>query len=178
MKTGSLFAVAAELSATLNEADPKILEILKDFGMRIGTAYQIYDDCLDIAGSEDATGKTLGTDLRKGKFTLPVLIFLSSASEFERERCSSLILDGKCEEMSEILKNRSANGALDESITVGMQFNSQGAGRYRAAHDKRPCRGAFRPWKRLVRDARAAPGLMKCERDLRVPILQNLPSRH
>ncbi len=119
MKTGSLFAVAAELSATINEADPGALELLKSFGMRIGTAYQIYDDCLDIAGSEDATGKTLGTDLRKGKFTLPVLIFLSSASEFERERCSGLILDGKCEEMSEILKNRSANGALDESIAVG-----------------------------------------------------------
>jgi octaprenyl-diphosphate synthase len=119
MKTGSLFAVAAELSATINEADPTALEILKSFGMRIGTAYQIYDDCLDIAGSEDATGKTLGTDLRKGKFTLPVLIFLGSASEFERARCSSLILDGKCEEMSEILKNRSANGALDESIAVG-----------------------------------------------------------
>ena len=87
--------------------------------MQIGTAYQIYDDCLDIAGSETATGKTLGTDLRKGKFTLPVLIFLRSASEFERERCSSLILDGKCEEMSAILKNRSANGALDEAINDG-----------------------------------------------------------
>jgi octaprenyl-diphosphate synthase len=119
MKTGSLFAVAAELGAAINEADLTALEILKSFGMRIGTAYQIYDDCLDIAGDEDATGKTLGTDLRKGKFTLPVLIFLRSASEFERTRCSSLILDGKCEEMSRILKNRSANGALDEAIAVG-----------------------------------------------------------
>jgi octaprenyl-diphosphate synthase len=119
MKTGSLFAVAAELSAMINQANSTTLEILKSFGMRIGTAYQIYDDCLDIAGSENATGKTLGTDLRKGKFTLPVLIFLRSASEFERERCSSLILDGRCEEMSEILKDRSANGALDEAIAVG-----------------------------------------------------------
>jgi octaprenyl-diphosphate synthase len=119
MKTGSLFAVAAELSPTINETDPGVRETLQRFGMRIGTAYQIYDDCLDIAGSEDATGKTLGTDLRKGKFTLPVLIFLGSASEFERERCSGLILDGKCAEVSEILKNRSANGALDESIAVG-----------------------------------------------------------
>jgi octaprenyl-diphosphate synthase len=107
------------LGATISEAKPSVVEILKDFGLRVGTAYQIYDDCLDIAGTESATGKTLGTDLRKGKFTLPVLIFLRSASEFERERCSSLILDGKCEEMSEVLKNRSANGALDESIAAG-----------------------------------------------------------
>ena len=119
MKTGSLFAAAAELAAIISGAEPGVTEALKNFGLRVGTAYQIYDDCLDIAGTESAAGKTLGTDLRKGKFTLPILIFLRSASEFERERCSSLILDGKCEEMSEILKNRSANGALDESITAG-----------------------------------------------------------
>jgi octaprenyl-diphosphate synthase len=119
MKTGSLFAVAAELGATINDAEPDVIAILKTFGMRIGTAYQIYDDCLDIAGDERATGKTLGTDLRKGKFTLPVLIFLRSASDDERERCSSLILNGACEEVTKILKSGSANGALDESIMAG-----------------------------------------------------------
>jgi len=119
MKTGSLFAAAAELGATISEADSGVIETLKEFGLRIGTAYQIYDDCLDIAGDENATGKTLGTDLRKGKFTLPVLFFLRSASEFERERCTSFILDGRCEEVTEILKNRSTNGALDESIAAG-----------------------------------------------------------
>src|SRR5947207_10262611 len=99
MKTGSLFGAAAELGATISDADADTVEILKSFGMGIGTAYQIYDDCLDIAGDEGATGKTLGTDLRKGKFTLPVLIFLRSASEFERERSASLILEGKCDEI-------------------------------------------------------------------------------
>ena len=118
-KTGSLFATAAELGATISEADPRAIEMLKTFGLRIGMAYQIYDDCLDIAGTESSTGKTLGTDLRKGKFTLPVLIFLRSASEFERERYCSLILEGKCEEMTELLKNGATNGALNESITTG-----------------------------------------------------------
>jgi len=125
MKTGSLFATAAELGATISEADANAIEILKDFGMRIGTAYQIYDDCLDIAGNETATGKTLGTDLRKGKFTLPVLFFLRAATEFERERCSGFILDGRCDEVTELLKNRSANGALDESIAAGNDLISQ-----------------------------------------------------
>ena len=87
MKTGSLFSAAAELAALISDADPKVIETSRNFGMQIGTAYQIYDDCLDLAGSEIATGKTLGTDLRKGKFTLPVLIFLRSASEFERQGC-------------------------------------------------------------------------------------------
>jgi octaprenyl-diphosphate synthase len=87
--------------------------------MQIGTAYQIYDDCLDIAGTESATGKTLGTDLRKGKFTLPVLIFLRSASEFERERCCQLVLEERIEEMIDVLKNGATNGALNESIAAG-----------------------------------------------------------
>jgi octaprenyl-diphosphate synthase len=118
-KTGSLFATAAELGATISEADPSTVGLLRTFGMRIGMAYQIYDDCLDIAGNENSTGKTLGTDLRKGKFTLPVLIFLRSASEFERERCCSLILEGKCDEMTELLRNGATNGALNESIIAG-----------------------------------------------------------
>jgi len=39
---------------------------MKAFGLKFGTAYQIYDDCLDIAGDESNAGKTLGSDLRKG----------------------------------------------------------------------------------------------------------------
>ena len=105
MKTGSLFSAAAELAAVISEADPKMIATFKNFGFQIGTAYQIYDDCVDLAGTESVTGKTLGTDLRKGKFTLPVLIFLRSASEFERERCCQLVLDEKIEEMIELLKN-------------------------------------------------------------------------
>ncbi len=125
MKTGSLFSTAAELAAVTSEADSNVIEIFKNFGTQVGTAYQIYDDCVDIAGSESATGKTLGTDLRKGKFTLPVLIFLRSASEFERERCCQLVLEEKIEEMIELLKNGANNGALNESITAGSDLIHQ-----------------------------------------------------
>ncbi|MEO5754074.1 MAG: polyprenyl synthetase family protein, partial [Chthoniobacterales bacterium] len=78
MKTGSLFACAAELGAVISGAPDEDVARFKSFGAKIGTAYQIYDDCLDIAGTEAETGKTLGTDLRKGKLTLPVLILLES----------------------------------------------------------------------------------------------------
>jgi octaprenyl-diphosphate synthase len=119
MKTGSLFSAAAELAALISEANPNVIETFKNFGVQIGTAYQIYDDCVDLAGSESVTGKTLGTDLRKGKFTLPVLIFLRSASDFERERCCQLVLEERIEEMIELLKNGATNGALNESIAAG-----------------------------------------------------------
>ena len=119
MKTGSLFSAAAELAAVISEAEPNVIETFKTFGVQVGTAYQIYDDCIDLAGNESVTGKTLGTDLRKGKFTLPVLIFLRSASEFEREHCCQLVLEEKIEEMIELLKNSATNGALNESIAAG-----------------------------------------------------------
>src|SRR5437763_12744530 len=45
LKTGSLFAAAAELGGLISEAEPAELELLKNYGLRVGTAYQIYDDC-------------------------------------------------------------------------------------------------------------------------------------
>ena len=78
MKTAALFSVACELSAFISGAGPVVISALKTFGSKIGTAYQIYDDCLDLAGTEEETGKTLGTDIQKGKFTLPILLMLQS----------------------------------------------------------------------------------------------------
>ena len=126
MKTGSLFAVAAELAAKLAGADPETIAILKRYGMRIGTGYQVYDDCLDLAGTEARTGKTLGTDLRKGKFTLPVLKFLQGASEFERARCAEWILEGRNMEVSELLRNGANNGSLNASIQTGTELIREG----------------------------------------------------
>ena len=79
----------------LNGADLETTGALKNFGSKIGAAYQIYDDCLDIAGNESEIGKTLGTDLRKGKMTLPILMLLRSAPAEDRERYCELILSEK-----------------------------------------------------------------------------------
>ncbi len=119
MKTGSLFAAAAELGAVLNGADAETTRTLKDFGRKIGAAYQIYDDCLDIAGSETDIGKTLGTDLRKGKMTLPILMLLGSAPPGERERYCELILDEKSTGITELLTMDAPNGALKGSVDAG-----------------------------------------------------------
>ena len=81
MKTAALFSAACELGAFISEASPQVISALKLFGTKLGVAYQIYDDILDLAGSEMETGKTLGTDLRKGKFTLPVLLMLQSGKD-------------------------------------------------------------------------------------------------
>ena len=81
MKTAALFSAACELGAFISEASPPVIGALKAFGTKLGVAYQIYDDILDLAGTEEETGKTLGTDLRKGKFTLPILLLLQSGKD-------------------------------------------------------------------------------------------------
>src|ERR1043166_5122876 len=73
MKTAELFALSCDLGAWLCGATPADRSALRQFGMALGTAYQVYDDCLDLFGSEALVGKSLGTDLANGKLTLPVL---------------------------------------------------------------------------------------------------------
>jgi len=92
MKTAALFSVACELGAFISEANPSVIGALKTFGSKVGTAYQIYDDCLDLMGSEEDTGKTLGTDIRKGKFTLPVLLTLQNRQGLDLSRLHDLLL--------------------------------------------------------------------------------------
>lgn len=102
MKTAALFTAACELSAFISESETPIIESLKTFGTKLGVAYQIYDDILDLAGSEEETGKTLGTDLQKGKFTLPVLLMLESGKDVDTLR--DLLLRGD-ESASKVLTN-------------------------------------------------------------------------
>lgn len=77
-KTGALIAVSARLGAMMAGAGEPTTEVLTQFGWRIGTAFQLADDVLDIASDTGDSGKTPGTDLREGVRTLPVLHVLAS----------------------------------------------------------------------------------------------------
>ncbi len=118
LKTATLFAVAAELGAKLNKAPAAQVEALATFGRHLGAAYQIYDDCVDLAGRESVSGKTLGTDLRKGKMTLPMLQLLRNASAIEKERYCQLILEGDTDSIH-LLLNTSCSAALESSLSAG-----------------------------------------------------------
>src|SRR5206468_395058 len=84
MKTGELFALSCDLGAYLSGAGALQRSALRQYGLAIGTAYQVYDDCLDLFGSETVVGKSLGTDLAKGKLTLPMLLALEGADATDR----------------------------------------------------------------------------------------------
>jgi octaprenyl-diphosphate synthase len=91
MKTGELFALSCDLGAYLSGAGKVERTALRQYGLAVGTAYQLYDDCLDLFGSEAAAGKSLGTDLAKGKLTLPVLVLLERVSPAQRAKLQELV---------------------------------------------------------------------------------------
>lgn len=84
MKTGELFTLSCDLAAFLSGASTAQRKALRQFGAAVGTAYQIYDDCVDLFGKESSVGKSLGTDLEKGKLTWPVLLAWERATAAER----------------------------------------------------------------------------------------------
>ncbi len=73
-KTGSLIAASASLGALAAGCGPATQELLTEFGERVGAAFQLSDDILDVASESAESGKTPGTDLREGVPTLPVLL--------------------------------------------------------------------------------------------------------
>ena len=77
-KTGSLIATCGHFGALMSDASDDIVDVMTRFGERIGVAFQLSDDLLDVASESAVSGKTPGTDLREGIATLPVLYALAS----------------------------------------------------------------------------------------------------
>ncbi|HSP41478.1 MAG TPA: polyprenyl synthetase family protein, partial [Luteolibacter sp.] len=120
MKTGALFAAATGLAAKLSGLDEETESTLYDYGMKLGTAYQIYDDCLDLVGSEEVVGKTLRTDLIKGKLTLPILNLLESATEAQRIKLNKRILDQEPLDLPVLLGIAEYEGAIESAVDTAL----------------------------------------------------------
>ena len=122
LKTAALFATAGELGALLSGAAPEIITALKSYGSRLGTAYQVYDDCLDLAGSTETAGKDLGTDLRKGKLTLPMLYLLQATDPSRHGQLNEILLRGDEAELIQIEQEVVANGCLKRAVETTKQL--------------------------------------------------------
>jgi len=116
MKTGALFRISTELAAVLNQCRPDEVLALHNYGEYLGIAYQIYDDCLDLVGTEGSTGKTVGTDLAKGKLTLPLLHVLAQSNATEQSRLHHIILHGTVENRTELLAQVIERGGLKNAV--------------------------------------------------------------
>jgi octaprenyl-diphosphate synthase len=122
MKTAELFALSCELSGRLSGASAEQRAALRQFGLAFGTAYQVYDDCLDLFGSETAAGKSLGTDLAKGKLTLPVLLAWGQAELSDRKRLEELVRNWQPASLSRLTPLLAKSGALGASLASMSQY--------------------------------------------------------
>jgi octaprenyl-diphosphate synthase len=118
MKTGALFAVSCELGAFLNGAPDNIVKQMNEFGTNLGIAYQIYDDCVDIFGQERHAGKSLGTDMKKGKLTLPFLLLLQHAGSETRQELGAMIFRNGQQEQQHLLRLVLGNGVVGQSLAA------------------------------------------------------------
>ncbi len=86
LKTGKLFEAACRLGALLGDPGEASADALGRFGDRIGLAFQVFDDVLDLSGPADQTGKSRGTDLLDGTVTLPVIYAREEEPSLATER--------------------------------------------------------------------------------------------
>ena len=84
LKTAELFEAACLLGARVAGYGSGFCDAAGVYGRRLGIAYQLFDDLVELYAEEEMIGKTLGTDLEKGKFTLPLLLLLERLPEAER----------------------------------------------------------------------------------------------
>jgi octaprenyl-diphosphate synthase len=122
MKTGELFTLSCGLAALLSQAPAEQGKALREFGAAVGTAYQIYDDCVDLFGSEAEAGKSLGTDLTKGKLTWPVLQAWERADAADRAALEQMISNWQPEHFPVVKALLIKHGTLEPSVRVIHQF--------------------------------------------------------
>jgi octaprenyl-diphosphate synthase len=123
-KTAELFSVACSLPTYLSTAFERHRPALEEYGRNIGMCFQIVDDILDITGSQKNLGKSVFSDLREGKLTLPFILVLPHLSTAERATLEGVLATGELagtspEQLRELLES---HGAVEESRRAADEF--------------------------------------------------------
>lgn len=137
-KTAKLFQASAEIAAILGTQDSAIIKAFADYGMYLGTAFQLIDDVLDYSGDEDETGKHLGDDLAEGKPTLPLIYVMQNGTPEQANIVKNAIENGGREvfaQVLEVIKNSNAleftrqqaikEAQLAKNAIMALQLNEQ-----------------------------------------------------
>jgi octaprenyl-diphosphate synthase len=112
-KTAKLFEAACRVGAILGKASTRDEAALAEYGMHLGTAFQLIDDVLDYSGESGETGKNVGDDLAEGKPTLPLIYALKMGTAPQQAAIRRAIEHGGREELSAVVEAIQATGALD-----------------------------------------------------------------
>ena len=111
-KTAKLFEAAAQSSAILSNADLETQTQMAQYGLHLGTAFQLIDDLLDYQDSSK-TGKTAGNDLIEGKTTLPLIYVLQNGNKEETQIIEEAIRNGESQNFLIIQEIIESRGALE-----------------------------------------------------------------
>ncbi|MEM6689069.1 MAG: polyprenyl synthetase family protein [Planctomycetota bacterium] len=128
-KTAELLRAACEIGALQSTSVPEHAEALKRFGTALGIAFQLADDFLDLWGTDETVGKTLGTDIEQGKATLPVLRMLGQLDERSRKVALGILQgppERRVDELRPWLEKTDAR-EYTESVTRRFWRNSHAA---------------------------------------------------
>ncbi len=112
-KTAKLFEAATRGGAILGGAGPAAEAALAEYGLHLGTAFQLIDDVLDYSGGPHETGKNLGDDLAEGKPTLPLIHVMRAGTEAERSLVRHAIEHGGKSDLEAVVAAIHRVGALD-----------------------------------------------------------------
>jgi octaprenyl-diphosphate synthase len=134
-KTAYLFSASCEIGAILGGANDRQRTALRDYGLNLGTAFQLIDDLLDFTSSDETLGKAAGADLLGGKVTLP-LIYLMAAEPQASAMVQRVLLDGSYEAapQEELRQALVRSGSLEQARAMADQY----AENARAALDDLP----------------------------------------
>jgi octaprenyl-diphosphate synthase len=120
-KTACLFSACSQLGAILGAADKEREEQLRLYGSNVGLAFQLVDDVLDITSNESTLGKPVGSDLKEGKLTLPLIYLMRDGKAAHRElvqnalRKNSLDSDQRDEIFRLVREYQTAERVLDKA---------------------------------------------------------------
>lgn len=112
-KTAKLFEAASRLGAIVSNSSVEDEQALSQYGMHIGTAFQLVDDVLDLSGNAIEIGKNLGDDLSEGKPTLPLLYAMRHGNAAEAQTIKQAIEHGGIEHLDTVLSAVKRTGALE-----------------------------------------------------------------
>jgi len=113
LKTASLFSEACRLGAILGDVAQGSRDALTGFGRRLGLAFQVLDDVLDVSGPAERTGKHRGTDLLDGTVTLPLIVARGRDGQLERMDLRAAVTEPAQAEA--VCDKIAATGALEEA---------------------------------------------------------------
>jgi octaprenyl-diphosphate synthase len=125
-KTASLYAAACWVGGHYAGADKGQLQALWTFGESLGTAFQIIDDCLDLTGEETVVGKSLGTDLKLGKLTLPMIYLLSNSGDRRAELVQMITDPRSTGSFAELQQEFDVEACVSYALGQGQKFVERG----------------------------------------------------